>query len=59
VAFFYTECGSSVSWFESILVLSFLLLQGCCRRYLSPIPFRHPLMGEISGLKAGKLGHEE
>ncbi len=38
------ECERTIHWYDNIPILSFLLLQGRCRRCHARIPFRYPLV---------------
>lgn len=43
-------CKTAIAWFDNIPVLSWLLLQGKCRKCQAKISFRYPLVELIMGL---------
>ncbi len=47
------ECGHSLSWWENIPVLSWVLLRRRCRACQVLIPFRYPLMELLTGATWG------
>ena len=44
------RCGSGISWYDNIPVLSWVLLRGRCRACHSPISVRYPLVESLTGL---------
>ena len=46
------RCAHTLSWWENIPLLSYLLLRGACRTCRQPIGLRYPLVEAISGLWA-------
>lgn len=46
------HCANSLSWWENIPLLSFLLLRGRCRACRAPISWRYPVVEAVSGLWA-------
>lgn len=44
------HCGSLITWYQNIPVLSFLLLRGRCGRCRAPIALRYPLVELLTGL---------
>lgn len=44
------NCGKSISPFDNIPIISFILLQGRCRYCQSPISWRYPIVELITGL---------
>ena len=47
------ECGHSLSWWENIPVLSWVLLRCRCRACRVVIPIRYPLMELLTGAAWG------
>ena len=44
------ECGTSISWYDNIPILSWLLLLGKCRSCKTKISFTYPLIEFITGI---------
>ena len=44
------NCGKSISPFDNIPIISFILLRGRCRYCQSPISWRYPIIETITGL---------
>ncbi len=44
------KCGHSLSWWENIPVVSFLLLKGRCKECKAPISIRYPIVELITGV---------
>ncbi|MDQ7851093.1 MAG: prepilin peptidase, partial [Armatimonadota bacterium] len=42
-------CGHSLSWWENVPLLSFLLLRGRCHACKAPISWRYPLVEAVTG----------
>ena len=49
---FCPGCGRTISWYENVPVLSWLLLRGKCRGCGSTISLRYPVIELLSGLLA-------
>ncbi|MDR7400024.1 MAG: prepilin peptidase, partial [Armatimonadota bacterium] len=43
-------CGHSLSWWENVPLLSFLLLRGRCHACRAPISWRYPLVEGVTGV---------
>jgi leader peptidase (prepilin peptidase) / N-methyltransferase len=46
---FCPSCDRPIAWFDNIPVLSFLLLQGRCRKCKERIPLRYPIVELLTG----------
>lgn len=44
------QCGNTLSWWENIPLLSFILLRGRCRACGKPISWRYPIVEAVSGV---------
>lgn len=44
------SCGHTITWYENIPVLSYLLQGGCCRSCKSSISIRYPVIELLTGL---------
>jgi leader peptidase (prepilin peptidase) / N-methyltransferase len=47
------QCEKTISWYDNIPVLSFILLRGKCRNCGAAIPWRYPLVELLTGLAFG------
>lgn len=43
------KCGSRISWYDNIPIISFLLLRAKCRSCKAPISWRYPLVEALNG----------
>ena len=53
---FCPSCGETISWFDNIPVLSYVLLRGNCRHCQEPISLRYPAVELITSLIFALLG---
>lgn len=44
------ECGHSISWYDNVPLLSFVLLRGRCRFCHASIPYRYPIIELVNGM---------
>lgn len=44
------KCGSRISWYDNMPIISFLLLRAKCRTCSAPISWRYPLVEALNGL---------
>lgn len=44
------KCGSRISWYDNMPIISFLLLRAKCRTCTAPISWRYPLVEALNGL---------
>lgn len=44
------SCGTTLSWFDNVPLVSFALLRGRCRHCRAPIPWRYPAVEAATGL---------
>jgi leader peptidase (prepilin peptidase)/N-methyltransferase len=47
------QCEKTISWYDNIPVLSFILLRGKCRNCGAAIPWRYPIVELLTGLAFG------
>jgi leader peptidase (prepilin peptidase)/N-methyltransferase len=44
------QCGASISWYDNVPVISWVLLKGHCRNCHSAITYRYPLVEVLTGI---------